>query len=213
MAYFSTAAFSADITTDPAYDWTGFYFGVQAGYGFGKDHIHDEEVGTGISDYSDKFKIDGIIGGAHAGYNKQINSIVLGLEGDLEGSDVKGNNGSWPFGDRSKSNIDFQGSLRVRGGFAFDRSLLYVTGGLALGNINSDFYDGANHDSFSSLKAGWTVGAGMEYAFTDSWSASLEYRYTEFGRLKGETVTTDSGWYEIDKLRENAIRVGVSYHF
>jgi outer membrane immunogenic protein len=213
---FAVPASAADFTI-PQYDWSGPYVGMQFGYGFGKDHIHDNNAVSGFTDYRSKFSIDGITGGLHGGYNKQFERIVLGLEADAEFSDINGKNPNWPFGDGirsdSKSSLDFQGSLRLRTGYAFDRIMIYGTGGIALGDINSTFYDSVGSDHFSKLKTGWTVGGGLEYSVNDAWSLRAEYRYTEFSKLRGLTTNTDPGWYENDALHFNEVRIGGSYHF
>jgi outer membrane immunogenic protein len=208
-----TSAFAADISV-PEYDWTGPYAGLQFGYGWGKDHIHDLNLAGTTTDYSAKFPISGIVGGVHVGYDKQINRIVFGAVADLEATDVHGDNPTWPFGTDSKVHIGLQGSLRGRVGFALDRTLIYGTGGLAFANIKSDFYDtGGRHDSHSAWKPGWTLGAGAEHVFADKWSVGLEYRYTQFSQNRTVTTTTDPGWQEFDKLRDHAIRISVSYRF
>lgn len=195
-------------------DWTGFYVGAQAGYGWGRDKIHDESRSTsGTSDYSDRFNIDGITGGAHIGYNYQIDSWVVGLEGDAELEDVSGDNPDWPFGDKSTAKIRSQGSVRVRGGYVYGQTLLFAISGLALADIKTEYFDGANRDSYSKVKSGWTLGAGVECAFTEKWTARIEYRYADFGRVTDWTATTDSGWNEHNDLTEHAVRVGVSYRF
>ncbi len=214
LAAFSTAGLAAD---QAAYDWTGFFAGIQAGYGLGTDQINDNNVVGGLTDYRDNFPIDGFTGGVHAGVNRQFKMLVLGIEGDAEYSNVNGANPKWPFGDAtrsdSKSGIDAQGSLRLRAGVTFDRALIYATGGLALGDVNASFYDSATADHFSSVEAGWTVGGGLEYAINDAWSVRAEYRYTDFEPLTGETANTDPGWLENDDLRVHAVRIGASYHF
>jgi outer membrane immunogenic protein len=169
-------------------------------------------VGTGISDYKDSFDINGFTGGVHAGWNFQMDSIVLGVEGDIELSDVDGDNPDWPFGDDSEASVDAQGSLRLRLGFAADNILLYGTGGLAFGDLNAEFHDGPAKDSFSDWETGWTAGGGIEYGFNEQWSMNVEYRYTNFDTLSGVTTNTDPGWIEHHDLIEDAIRVGFSYH-
>ncbi len=104
---------------------------------------------------------DGWLGGGFAGYNFQINpNWVVGLEGDITGTNKASN--SW------------DGSIRGRLGYAYDRYLLYGTGGLAFGDIKGPA--GA-----SSTKTGWTLGAGIEAALTSNVTGRLEYRHSDLG--------------------------------
>ena len=77
---------------------------------------------------------------------------------------------------------DYLASLRGRVGYAFDRTLIFATGGIAFTQFSAeaDLCNGASLNADQSL-TGWTVGAGAEYAFTDNWIGRLEYRYYDFG--------------------------------
>jgi outer membrane immunogenic protein len=163
--------------------------------------------------------MDGFVGGLHAGYNWQSDSLVLGVEGDIEFADIDGDtdiihvdNDNEDEGDASQE-IDWLGSLRLRAGFAFDRALLYATGGLAVGGVKveaslAEASDASNKDT----EWGWTVGGGLEYALTDDVSARIEYRYTDLGG-----TDLDMDHFAISQLEfENtfhAVRAGVSWHF
>lgn len=214
LGVLATPAFAADMIAPAAtYDWSGPYLGVQAGYGWGRDHIHDSNrFDPSDSDYSDHFSMDGALGGVFAGYNFQHGNLVFGAEADAEISDVKGDN-DWPFGDKSTAKISAQGSLRARLGYAFDNSLVYVTGGVAIGNIKTAYFDGADVDSYSRTRAGWTLGIGAEHAFTPNWIGRVEYRYTDFGSVTDWTRTTDPNWNEHNDITQNAVRIGLAYKF
>ncbi len=134
----------------PAFNWTGPYVGLTGGYGWGTT--------------------DGFLGGGLAGYNFQVSpNVVLGVEGDITGTNRKSN--SW------------DSSLRGRVGYAYDRYLFYGTGGLAFGDIKNG---GA-----STTKTGWTLGAGIEAALTSNLTGRLEYRHTDLGSASvgGATVS------------------------
>ncbi|MER8671182.1 porin family protein [Mesorhizobium sp. M1156] len=212
-----TSAMAADVVQElpvaSTYDWTGGYVGGQIGYAWGRDHIQDENLGDGSSDYSDSFKIRGVTGGVFAGYNMQWGSIVGGVEGDIEASGIVGHNPDWPFGTDDNTHINALGSLRGRLGYAFDNWLPYVTGGLALGHIRTKFEDGPATDTKSELKAGWTIGAGVDYAFNKNWFGQVEYRYTDLGKITTGTDNTDAGWEEHEKIKLNEIRIGIAYKF
>jgi outer membrane immunogenic protein len=226
-ALMSTTAFAADlpsrkmapayIAPAPVFTWSGFYVGLQAGALW--DQLQGANNGanawwastlfpnaantlwygynTGASTQS------GFVGGGHIGYNFQTGPAVFGLEGDLEGASLR--TGS------------LRGSLRGRLGFAVDRVLFYGTGGLAFGARNGSSTYGAYGYNWggntSSSRMGWTVGAGVEYAFTQAWSAGLEYRYSQFSGNSGNTGYFGYNYGGNTKINENAVRARLSYHF
>ena len=131
-----------------------------------------------------------MIGGAHVGYNLQINQWVIGLEGSVDGTSLS-NTAVGAFGGSTltaHTNADIQGSIRGRLGVALDRALIYATGGVAFGGFNTDvslsappFFASASR---SNTRVGWTVGGGIEYAITNNWSIRAEYRYSDFGTIR-----------------------------
>lgn len=190
----------------PAYSWTGLYLGGQIGYGWGTDTLTVFPFGFGTN-----FSPNGVLGGAHVGYNFQMNQFVAGLEGDVEGTGISRKFS--PGGVLYSTQIPVQGSIRGRLGVALDRVLLYATGGAAFAGFDTS-YTGFGYNASSQSRAGWTVGGGIEYAVTDNWSVRAEYRYADFGHLTdftsfvfgpGSTVTHHE--------TENAIRAGFSYKF
>jgi outer membrane immunogenic protein len=216
LLFAAAPAWSADaLTTMPvaAFDWSGAYLGAEIGYGWGRDHIHDQNRFDGSSDYSDHFNLSGALGGIYAGYNFQQGNWVYGIDGDVEASGVDGDNPDWPFGDNSTARIRWQGALRGRLGYAFSSNLLYASGGLALGDIKTEYFDGPAKDSDSTIKSGWTIGAGFEHAFTPNWVARIDYRYTDFGQATVWTQNTDSGYNEHNDLTQHTIQVGIAYKF
>lgn len=214
----STPAWSAGaIATTPVastYNWSGAYIGAEIGYGWGRDHIHDQDrFVPSFSDYSDHFNLDGALGGIYAGYNFQSGNWVYGVEGDIEASGANGDNTDWCCGDNTTARIRWQGSLRGRLGYAFSNNLVYASGGLALGDIKTEYFDGGLKDSYSTIKAGWTIGAGFEHAFTPNWIARIDYRYTDFARVTDSTEMTDPAWNELNDLTQHSIQVGLAYKF
>lgn len=213
LAAFSGSAFAADsIAAAPvAYEWSGFYAGAQLGYGWGHVKSHDAEIGNGFSDWADSWNSNGVLGGIHLGYNKAFNSIVLGAEADIEGSGMSGSVDS-TFAGTIKTKIDVQGSLRARLGYAMGPALLYATGGLAIAHFDTHYDDGGTTDSSSHTKAGWTLGAGVEYAFTQNWTTRVEYRYSDFGKFT-DNPATDSSFLYPTEVTTQTVRVGFSYKF
>jgi outer membrane immunogenic protein len=183
---------------NPAFSWTGFYLGLNGGGGWGGS-TWDR---TGSFDLS-----GGVIGGT-AGFNWQTGQVVLGLEGDVDGSGVSGTTVTGCAAGCTTSN-DWLGTVRGRAGYAFDRFLPYVTGGLAFGDIRASTpgFAGA-----SQTDLGWTIGAGLEAAIVGNWSAKAEYLHVDLGSFNcglscGPAITDNVS------LHEELLRGGVNYRF
>ncbi len=182
------------------YNWTGFYAGVNAGYGMGTS-TWSVLPGTDI-------KPKGGLFGGTVGYNWQSGAIVYGLEGDFDWSGVKGR---VPCGIvfTCETSSSWLATFRGRVGFAFDRWLPYVTAGGAYGNVKATSSILGLSASESSSQFGWTFGAGLEYAFLGNWTAKLEYLYVDLGNfnpLPAPAVNNIS-------FKENIVRVGLNYKF
>ncbi|WP_029005647.1 outer membrane protein [Azorhizobium doebereinerae] len=172
----------------PAFSWTGFYIGANAGYAWGS--------GTGAAD-ANGLNPDGWLGGGQVGYNYQFqNNMLVGLEADVQGSDIGSSNGAL------SSKLDYFGTVRARLGYAFDRVLPYVTGGFAWGN-NKISTPGISE---SNTLTGWTAGAGVEYALTNNWTARAEYLYTDLGKGNYNAIG-EAG------VNASTARLGVNYKF
>jgi outer membrane immunogenic protein len=234
-AFVTSGAFAADIIAPSAFDWTGPYVGLQGGYAWGDNDVVPQQLGTGdgigaggngrdvgvFPERDGSIDMDGFVGGLHAGYNWQLDSLILGVEGDIELADIKGDTdivgaNDAAFGEASQE-IDWLGSLRLRGGFAFDRALLYVTGGLAVGGVDArgSLPDALNSEFASSddTEWGWTLGGGLEYALTNDLSARIEYRYTDLGDT--DVDFADNGLMKKLEFENtfHAVRAGLSWHF
>lgn len=177
------------------FDWTGFYVGVNAGYGFGKSRY---DFGTEL----DRFNTNGGLVGGTVGYNYQIGQAVLGIEGDMDWQDVKGSGAC--IGGICQTKSNWIATVRGRLGYAFDRFLPYVTGGAAFANLKTNV---PGVGETSDTRTGWTVGGGVEYAFAPNWSLKAEYLFADLGRFNcvgcGATV----------KFNENIVRAGLNYRF
>ena len=171
----------------PVFNWTGAYIGLNAGGGWGKSNWS----GTG-----DKFDVSGGMIGATVGYNWQFGTWVLGLEGDIDWTNIKG---SSAFADTKN---EYLSTIRGRVGYSFDRWMPYVTGGLALGGVKATDVFGNSRDE---TKAGWTVGTGVEFAFAPQWTAKVEYLYVDLGNVEFAGNKTD--------FYTNVVRGGVNYRF
>ena len=228
----------------PLFTWTGAYLGGQIGYAWGNDPAEFNEFvpatpatppspthprgipGTPAVFLSDPLGINpqGVIGGAHVGYNFQINQWVVGIEGNLDGTGLS----KTVFLPLVRSSItettrsDVQGSVRGRVGWAFDRALIYATGGVAFTDFINAFNDTTGFftgtpgltTSVSTTRVGWTVGGGLEYAVTNNWSVRAEYRYSDWGHAALLLLnTTNAVVTAHHHLTENQVQVGFSYKF
>jgi outer membrane immunogenic protein len=189
----------------------------------------------------------GIAGGVEVGCNKQLGQWVFGVEGDFDGTSLR-DTMSAAFGpvvsanpaftvsshtDNVSLQADWYSTFRARFGFAADRWLVYGTGGFAVGNLNSStnvtfgangtspVYANAVHlGSSSAFAVGGAVGAGVEYAFNDHWSAKVEYLFIELGgRSYNSPLTAPAGvapgyaWNTTVSDQIQTVRFGVNYRF
>lgn len=247
----------------PVFTWTGFYLGVNAGYGFSAS---DNNNGAGTinagpgsltapldlytgtvattSAFGRRNNGDGFVGGGQIGYNYQFGNFVLGLEADAQYTD---------FGNNSQNNnlavvtltpgvvgfdpavnsgvasgLDFYGTARARVGVAFDRALVYGTGGFAYGMGGNDnrnlltaggqvFVPVTRRDDF---RIGWAAGAGVEYAFTPSITGRIEGMYVSLERSAGSSFIGAVGGTPVflTNRRGNdddfaVVRAGLNYKF
>jgi len=147
------------------------------------------------------------------------NNIVVGVEADVEATSLNGKFTNLPFAGYVKDSLPWQGSVRARLGYAFGNALLYATGGVALAQINTKYLDTANGSaSFSHSQAGWTLGAGVEYAINKDWSLRGEYRFTRFTAFNDAFAAASPILNFANRtinhaIDEHAVRVGVAYHF
>ncbi len=127
----------------PAFTWTGVYIGGQVGYGWGTSNVYNETDAVTEPNLTQS----GIVGGAHIGYNYQVSQFVFGLEGDVNGSSESNSQFNAPVEYGIRKNVD--ASIRGRIGYAFDRVLIYATGGGAYGDFHTTYNDGIVFDSFN----------------------------------------------------------------
>jgi outer membrane immunogenic protein len=189
----------------PFFTWSGLYAGINAGYGWGNSDwtVTGTGVGTGT------FNVNGGMIGGTLGYNYQAGSFVFGVEADLDWSGIKGSSTSIVCIGFCETKNTWLGTARGRIGYAFDRYLPYVTGGVAFGGLKISSGSGA---TASSTPTGWTLGAGFEYAFMGSWSAKLEYLYVDLGKATCDAACSGGLPFDVG-FKTNVIRGGVNYKF
>ena len=199
----------------PAFTWTGFYVGAQAGYMWGRDKTTEYMTATGaFTGFAWKYNLDSGFGGLHAGYNRQFGMFVAGVEVDADRLiDAKG--GFRDPGGIGRARRDWNFSARGRLGVAFDRVLIYATGGYAATRAKYAYFNPALGfgEGFAKTFSGYTLGAGVEYAVTDSLSARVEYRYADYGKASYVAKSAFLGLTGKQEPRDQSVRVGVSYRF
>ncbi|NJM36129.1 MAG: porin family protein [Rhodomicrobium sp.] len=227
--------------------WTGFYLGANAGYAWSDSDRSNIEVFRSPQDGGTLYDSgplpyelspEGGFAGVQLGYNHQSGNIVLGIEADIQASDI-GDSSKTSFVDPGEiadfdyfasADIEWFGTVRGRIGYSFDRTLLYITGGFAYGEVNYQadyvFTDPACcTGSFGVVgggetKTGYVLGAGIEHMLDANWSLKAEYQYIDLGTLdvdgalffsdgspSGETVES-----KID-ADFHTVRVGLNYRF
>ena len=200
----------------PIFTWSGLYLGGQIGYAWGSDPLNVVDFRDGTTAFFN-LEPQGVIGGAHLGYNLQIAQWVAGLEGSVDGTSVDGTTTS-ATGVTMATRAEVQGSIRVRAGIAFDRVLIYGTGGAAFAGFTNGYTIGApffSPETISRTRTGWTVGGGLEYAITNNWSIRAEYRYSDFGRFTDYPFpfVTNGNVAFTHHLTQNQVQAGFSYKF
>ena len=133
----------------PVFTWTGFYVGVNAGYVFDHDSTFRQSNGTvapaasglGVArPFTARVPDDGVTAGGQIGYNFQIGNAVIGIEADAAWTDIGrrvtiGGPGAPATLNTFRADLDYLGTVRGRLGWAFDRVMIYGTGGFAYGDV------------------------------------------------------------------------------
>jgi opacity protein-like surface antigen len=200
------------------YNWTGFYMGGFAG----RTWIKEDWLFTGAGTTVDP-EGAGYIAGGQLGYNLQHGRWVWGLEADYGFTNAEGGV-SCPtlFFFTCEAELDRLATVTGRLGFTWERALFYAKGGWAGGEVTAaTFLNTGNNPvlgpgfaqtlSPSQWMNGWTVGAGVEFALTDRWSAKAEYMHYDLGRDTFVTFVGDPGT-EVE-AKGDVVRIGVNYHF
>jgi outer membrane immunogenic protein len=173
----------APAIVEAAYDWSGFYVGINGGGATGSvDWTND----GGLGDEGSHKTTGGTVGGQF-GYRWQMNSFVFGLEAQGNWADFSGSNVSnlsALFGGTTTNQTQVQGFGLFTGqiGFAVDRALFYVNGGAAVtDNKYTSTTVGQGTDTINNSRWGAAIGAGFEYAFAPNWSVGVQYDHLFMG--------------------------------
>ena len=210
----------------PIFTWTGAYFGINAGYistdrgqvnTFGVLPANAANVATGARPGLVRIDSDGFTGGGQIGYNYQVDTFVLGVEADIAYTDLDRTRSLIGTGGAPsvfRSSLDFLGTVRGRVGLAFDRVLVYGTGGFAYGDVeNRVALSGTPANAGAPLAffgrsgrfdTGYAAGGGIEYALpTDS--------FVNFFRSSAVTVKAEGLYYDLGRrtVAVNSTGLGV----
>jgi outer membrane immunogenic protein len=222
----------------PIYNWTGFYLGLNGGYGWGSgstDFCY-ANFGCPFTNLSSSTSPNpkGGVFGLQGGYNYQLNATwLVGIEADIDYAHINGSSGSiapdGAFLQTAEQDIKWLGTVRARlGALPMDRLLAFATGGVAFGEVSESSADGAappfafcapinscGSGSASGTNVGWTVGAGAEYALPGNFTLKAEYLYVDLGH-KSVTYPVTLSTVLINAngaFRANIARLGVNYRF
>jgi outer membrane immunogenic protein len=211
------------------WSWTGFYLGINGGYGVGSDPFSQIQLAAGAPFASTVFNAKvapagGLFGG-QAGYNWQTGHVVLGVEGDAQWANQRGTSCGIEctsgFAPNTFTTVDqrlnWLATARGRLGWANDGYLFYVTGGGAFGGIKEidSLPTNPTMASFRRTRDGWTAGGGIEARLWGNWTGKLEYLHIDLGSMTNTfnyvfggfpfTLSTTSA------IRDDVVRLGLNY--
>jgi outer membrane immunogenic protein len=231
----------APVAVAPSQSWYGFHIGLHAGYGRGSQSVNfvpdafylPAFVASGVPS-SAAGNPKGFIGGVQWGSDWQFGRVVLGMDSDFSYTDIKSSQifngavGVLPFTATTSQKMTWFGTTRLRGGvLAADNLLLYVTGGLASGHVESTANDTVTlpgaclvpgsclSGSASKNKWGWTIGGGIELA-DGPWHFRAEYLHYDLGTLSyvvADPLLPGAGVAANVKFSGDIVRAAISYRF
>lgn len=218
--------------------WQGSYVGANIGYATAANLIHMNATSTNAQQlqendatpYSLNTQTAGFLGGGQLGYEWQIKQTLVGVEADLDYTQIGGANAvtsSDAITTTLRQNISWIGSIRARlGALTTDQLLVYLTAGPAWGNVQLAFdqqtlstacLDGAVCISTTQqqIKTGWVAGTGFEYAINPRLRFKAEYLYVDLGTFKPNVSGLSADGLTSYQLRSqfdaNSLRLGFNY--
>jgi outer membrane immunogenic protein len=236
LAVGTAAASAADLPVKappplpPVYDWTGFYVGGNAGWGWGESVSTELAPGSGAFPTGTVFSRDhsnGFLGGVQVGFNYQTPyNLVVGVEGDFDWTDIRGTETTIStvprfvgFSSTVTGRIKDIADLTGRIGYAAGNWLFYAKGGVALDRTSSSGVAfNANGTLFettttSTDRSGWIIGAGIEWGFAPGWSAKIEYNHFDFGSTNLAVNGTVNTTFVSSTEKVDVVKGGINYRF
>jgi outer membrane immunogenic protein len=216
-------AVKAPVYKAPVYfSWTGFYLGLNAGFGWGDTTATDILATNGSCWNRCGFQwgpgLSGFTGGGQAGYNWQFGNFVAGVEGDIG---YLGLTGTAAAPISADTIVNTRGGVfataRGRLGFTVDKVLVYGTGGWIGANLDSTVNDniGATVNTNSTgFQSGWTAGGGVEWAFAPKWSLKGEWLHYDLGDKNVGGVCCGGNFTQFFNIKNTGdlVRFGANYH-
>jgi outer membrane immunogenic protein len=167
------------------YDWSGLYFGGNAGFASSRDCWSMVTPGTGVLKPEGCHSAGGGVVGGQIGYRYQVGTWVFGVEGQGDWAGLKGSNLSLQNpAIRDQTKVDALGLITGQVGYAVNNALFYVKGGAAVtGNRYNELMNvnGADLANGKDTRWGGAVGAGFEYGFAPNWTAGIDYDHLFMG--------------------------------
>lgn len=206
------------------YNWSGFYLGANSGWGFATGNSSGSITGGALAGASGNgsSQFNGAIVGGQVGVNWQIGSAVVGVEADMQwsGQSTTSSDGCGVGCSLSETaKIPWFATVRGRVGGAFDRILVYGTGGLAISNATDTVSATAlgatvNLVNLNATNIGWTGGAGAEVALSKNWSAKIEYLYVQTNFSASGPIAIFGGTAtERGTIKDSIVRTGFNFRF
>jgi len=187
----------------PPCNWTGFYIGLNVGYGWGYSKTSSSDDGFGEENRSVHTHPDGAVVGGQLGFNWQINNwFMVGLEASGGWLGLDDSKFIWQSPDNfatAEYNWDVLITPRLGVSFWNNRMLAYVKGGVAIVDLENRAgdldtmprsIDATENTRIEDTEVGWTVGTGFEFAFNCHWSFGIEYDY--LGDLDRDSTRFDT---------------------
>lgn len=213
---------AAQDTTAP---WTGFYAGINGGYAWSGDtNVSRLEFFPAPGFLNEPgFELEGAFGGGQIGYNFAIGSqVVLGIEADFQGGDI---DDGYHLTDAlnndvvARSSLNWFGTVRARAGIVVNRTLVYATGGLTYGELESSYTFNNPLNKFggdATQETGYVLGGGLETQIAPNWSLKAEYQHINLDAdVRFDAALFPGQGFDIDNLKTqlDTVRVGVNYKF
>lgn len=201
--------------------WNSAYIGINAGYGQAPYNDQLRDISNGAPNLFSGLSPKGTLVGGQFGINQQFGKFVAGIEVDLQGGRISDTQTWGTFPGISSSRIDNLSTYRLRGGYAFDKALLYVTGGFATARVhNREFFvnSGTTYDA-NARQMGVAYGGGLEYKFNPQWSLKTELLHVSLGKTDPLLAGTGGVYFStftgttVRYDEFNVARIGLNYSF
>jgi outer membrane immunogenic protein len=222
VKHFGSGQVGTIAATDNPFKWSGFYAGLNAGYGWAQTSAAFTNGASGAL----SLPAQGALAGGQVGFNWQQGNIVFGIEGAIDASRLTqdGTGTTNPNISHIDVNVDQIASIRGRLGWLAQNDLmLYGTAGVAFAHMNrNQIYDpnngGGPFDPLTTVPlanwhTGWTVGVGVEKAIGHNWSAGLEYDYAQFNTVHYQSNWTPGAQGTDVSLNLHTVKFTLNKHF